>query len=250
MFSATPSKADIKLIRSLSQKKFRESTGLFVVEGEKMVEEALHRSSLEAVAVYRSSEIGEEAMSRMTQLSSPSPALAILRMPEALRDGQMVSLDFNGFSLALDSVRDPGNLGTIIRIAEWFGVSHIFASEDTVDVFNPKTVQASMGSVLRKRVHYTDLRILLPKLTEAGVAVYGTTLENGENIYTKPLHRERSIVVMGSENNGISKDLLQSIPERLYIPPFIARQGVSIPESLNVGVATSIVCYEFRRPAL
>lgn len=248
MLSDHPSKADIKLIRSLGLKKNRDRYGLFVVEGEKMVDEAIRRSSLKVEAIYRTSDIGEEAMSRMTSLASPSPALAVVRMPETSEKNLLEVFNLTGFSLALDSIRDPGNMGTILRIADWFGIDHILASEDCVDVFNPKTVQASMGAVLRKKVHYTDLKDCICSLMEKGVKVYATTLEGGESIHEKKLRKQGSVVVMGSENNGISKELLDIIPERIFIPPYTSGSDGIISESLNVGVATSIICYEFRKP--
>lgn len=243
-----PSKADIKTIRSLAQKKYRDHYGLFVVEGEKMVDEAVNRSNLEVIAVYRTSKIGEDTMSRISMLSSPSPALAVIRIPDNVKKNFIEEFNGSGFSLALDSIRDPGNMGTILRIADWFGIDTILASEDCVDVFNPKTVQASMGAVLRKKVHYTDLKNSIRALVAKGVRVYATALEGGQDIYRTELQREGAMVVMGSENNGISEELLEIIPERLFIPPFLPEGSGLTSESLNVGVATSIVCYEFRRP--
>ncbi len=258
-----PSKADIKLIRSLSQKKFREEHGLFVVEGVKMVEEAMQQDRFEVAAVYYTEVIGQEAMSRMTLLSSPSPALAVLRkkdcnefdinsdlqcFPDKYSDSSInTSVDSRILMLALDSVRDPGNMGTIMRIADWFGVQHIFASPDCVDIYNPKTVQASMGAIFRKPVHFMDLQQTVRELTAAGVAVYATTLEGGRNIYTEKLSRDSSLIIMGSENNGVSPKLLSLVPDRLFIPPYPANSLGSTSESLNVAIATSIICYEFRK---
>ena len=138
------SNAEIKRIRSLAQKKFRDVSGAFIVEGEKMVSEAL-ASGFEVEEVYRKDEIGEEAMSRISLLSSPSPVLAIVRKPSDTDSGLSGLGLSSGLYLALDSIRDPGNLGTILRAADWFGVDAVFASADTVDVFNPKVVQSTMG---------------------------------------------------------------------------------------------------------
>ena len=140
---------EIKKVRSLSEKKFRDRLGLFCVEGEKMVEESL-RSGFEVETVYRKDEIGEEAMSRISALSSPSPVLAVVRKPLdiSIKDNALLSscLGKSGLYLALDTIRDPGNLGTILRVADWFGIDAVFAAPDTVDVFNPKVVQATMGA--------------------------------------------------------------------------------------------------------
>ena len=146
----TISANEIKRIRSLSQKKYRDRLGMFTVEGEKLVSEAL-ASSFDVLEVYRRDEIGEEAMSRISMLSSPSPVLAVVRKPDVFKADSGIGPDktSKGLFLGLDSLRDPGNLGTVIRIADWFGLDGIIATEDTVDVFNPKTVQATMGAVFR-----------------------------------------------------------------------------------------------------
>ena len=162
---ATLSANKIKFIRSLAQKKFRDETGLFIVEGEKMVEEAL-ASGLKVENVYRADEIGNEAMSRISALSSPSPVLAVVRKHSDIYADDLTSIEKmiskGGLYLALDTIRDPGNLGTILRIADWFGIDAVFAPRDTVDVFNPKVVQATMGAVFRVKMHYVDL----PKLSK------------------------------------------------------------------------------------
>jgi len=236
------SRNEEKLIRSLSRKKEREQTGLFIVEGEKMVAEAL-ASSLEVVKVFRTSEIGEDAMKRISLLSTPSPALAIVRRPapHILPSGG----DMNShLAVALDSVRDPGNLGTIIRMCDWFGIGDIYASPDTVDAYNPKTVQASMGAIFRRRVTYTDLGGVVDRYLSEGHPVYGTFLD-GTDIHTMELERTDALIVMGSESFGISDALSRKITRRLLIPPF--PEGSQTSESLNVAIATAILCYEFRR---
>ena len=231
------SKNDIKEIRALGQKKFREERGLFVVEGEKLVEEAL-RSGFAVEAVYRTEDIGEEAMARISQLTHPSPALAVVRRPAP----SAPSIAPDELVLALDGVRDPGNLGTILRIADWFGIRQVLASRDTVECFNPKVVQATMGAIFRVRVHYCDLGSFIPGLP-AQLPVYGTFLE-GDSIYRTPLTRG-GILVMGSEADGISPAVAALVSRKLFIPPYPA--GGRTSESLNVAVATAICCSEFRR---
>ena len=228
------SKNEIKEIRALGQKKFREERGLFVVEGEKLVEEAL-RSGFDVVAHYRVEDIGEETMGRISQLTHPSPALAVVRRPAPVEP----ILAPDELVLALDGVRDPGNLGTILRIADWFGIRQILASPDTVECYNPKVVQATMGAIFRVRVHYCDLPAAIPM----GMPVYGTFLE-GDDIYQAPLTRG-GILVMGSEADGISPEVAALVDRKLFIPPFPADAHTS--ESLNVAVATAICCSEFRR---
>lgn len=235
--------AEIKFIKSLSQKKFRDSEGLFVVEGEKMVQEAL-KSGFEVERVYRKEEIGEAAMERISALSSPSPALALVRKPADLSSAKLPS---KGLILALDGIRDPGNLGTILRIADWFGIDAVYASEDTVDVFNPKVVQATMGAIFRVKFHYADIPALCSSALKAGGRVYGTFLD-GENMYGKELSNGTeapSVIVIGNEANGISANTAACVTDRLFIPPFPADDPGS--ESLNAAVATAITVAEFRR---
>ena len=243
---------EIKYLRSLAQKKFRDGHGVFVVEGEKMVAEAL-KSGFEVVKVYRETEIGAEAMARISSLSSPSPVLAVVRKPENVRIGDAASLaeafGREGLFLALDSIRDPGNLGTIIRIADWFGIDGIFATEDTVDLFNPKVIQATMGAIFRVKFHYCDLLALADAAEAAGGRMYGTFLD-GENIYGKEFQTgacSPSVIVIGNESNGISERLGARITERLFIPSWPA--GAQTSESLNAAVATAITVAEFRRRA-
>ena len=157
---ASISNNEIKKVKSLQQKKFRDETGLFIVEGEKMVEEAL-RSPFKVENIYKKDEIGDDAMKRITALASPSPVLAVVRKPSDIYVDEAEDLSglfaSGGLFLALDTIRDPGNLGTILRIADWFGVDAVLAAKDTVDVFNPKVVQATMGAVFRVKMHYVDL---------------------------------------------------------------------------------------------
>lgn len=230
------SKSEIKDIRSLSQKKFRDERKLFIVEGEKLVAEAV-TSDFEVVRIIRTEDIGYEAMSRISLLSSPSPVLAIVRMPSF---GAGCCIDPESLTLALDGLRDPGNVGTIIRLADWFGIRHIIASRDTVDIFNPKVVQATMGALFRVDFSYCDLPEVL-----SGVScpVFGTYLE-GDNIYEAELP-DKGIIVMGSESDGISPEVGECVTVKLTIPHF--SKGKNVCESLNVAMATAVVCSEFRR---
>ena len=236
----------IKFVRSLAQKKFRDEHSLFVAEGEKIVAEA-QASGYKIEKIYRIEEIGAEAMARISNLSSPSPVLAVIRKPEFSAEDIISALkpESKGLYLALDGVKDPGNLGTIIRIADWFGVEAIFASPGTVEVFNPKVVQATMGAIFRKKVIYTDLAELCTSFKSHGLPVYGTLLD-GKNIYEAlPADRKHGLVVMGSESFGISEQLRPHIDSKLFIPPYPADAVTS--ESLNVAIATAIICAEFRR---
>lgn len=233
-----PSNAEIKLVRSLSTKKFRDREGLFVVEGEKMVAEAID-SGFEPVRIWRRDDIGEEAMGRLSSMSSPSPILAVLKLPRHERPSQLPS---HGLFLALDGVRDPGNLGTILRIADWFGVDGVFASEDTVDAFNPKTVQSSMGAVFRQNVTYCDIPQLCNDFKSAGVSICATLLD-GDDIYGSTLPSD-ALILMGNESVGLSSQVRGLADVRLRIPSFAKGRG---SESLNVAVATAVCLSEFRR---
>jgi len=229
--------SEIKYIKSLSQKKFRDEYGVFAVEGEKLVQEAL-KSGFEVEKVFRKEEIGEAAMARISALSSPSPVLALVRIPESRMEAPR-----DGLYLALDGIRDPGNLGTILRVADWFGIDAVYASEDTVELYNPKVVQATMGAVFRVKFYVCDIPSLCSSYPGP---VYGTFLD-GENMYGKELS-SKGIIVIGNEANGISAATAACVSERLYIPPFPADDPGS--ESLNAAVATAITVAEFRRRAL
>lgn len=244
---------EIKRIKALQQKKFRDESGLFVVEGEKMVEEALH-SRFKVEKVCRRDEIGEEAMKRISALSSPSPVLAVVQKPDDVYVGDAselaVMLSKGGLYLGLDTIRDPGNLGTILRIADWFGIDAVFAARDTVDVFNPKVVQATMGAVFRVRMHYVDLPEVSRMVLELGGKVYGTFLD-GRNMYSRELSdgiQTPAMVVIGNESEGISAEMSSLVSDRLYIPPYPADSPGS--ESLNAAIATAITVAEFRRRIL
>ena len=239
-----PSKADIRLIRSLGQKKFRQEHGLFVVEGEKMVGEALTQKRFPVEAVYRLPDVGEEVMGRMSHLSSPSPALAVLRIPSDGIPNHTSALP-SGLCLGLDSVRDPGNVGTILRLADWFGIGTVYLSPDCVDLYNPKTVQATMGSIFRQRAVTCDLNALVRGCTAAGIPVYATALD-GEDIRSAALDTTRALILMGSERDGLSPALMTAATRRLHIPSFASNPD-GAAESLNVAIATAVTCYEFRR---
>lgn len=247
---ASLSNNEIKKIKSLSHKKFRDLYGLFVVEGEKMVSEA-EASSFRIENIYKREDIGADAMSRISSLSSPSPVLAVVRKPEDIYVEDASSLEpvlsSKGLYLALDSIRDPGNLGTILRIADWFGIDAVFAAPDTVDVFNPKVVQATMGAVFRVKMHYVGLPSLSRLVLAAGGHVYGTFLD-GSNIYERPLENGMSapsVIVIGNESEGISAEMASLVSDRLYIPPYPSDDSGS--ESLNAAIATAITVSEFRR---
>ena len=243
------SHARIKLIRSLAHKKFRDETGLFVVEGEKMVEEAL-ASSFEVEAVYRTETVGAAAMARISLQSSPSPALALVHKPSGLTlSGEVPAeaIPAQGLFLALDAIKDPGNLGTILRIADWFGLDGVFASPDTVDLFNPKVVQSTMGAVFRVPFHYGDIPFLCRRFRAAGGHACGTFLD-GEDLYAAALPSGREapvVIVIGNESAGISPSVAAAVDARLFIPPCPVDARGS--ESLNAAVATAVVVAEFRR---
>ncbi|HOI26823.1 MAG: RNA methyltransferase [Paludibacteraceae bacterium] len=246
------SKNKIKQIQSLSKKKERDEASLFVAEGNKIVSDLLPLfacQTLVATDEFLSEHPGCNAeevivatceeIKKASLLCSPQSAIALFHQPKYVPDWNFIS---NNLSLMLDTVQDPGNLGTIIRIADWFGIRDILCSNETVDVYNPKVVQATMGAVGRVRVHYGNLCSFIDTLGNK-VPVFGTFL-NGENIYEKNLPKN-GIVVMGNEGNGITPEVEKKITERLFIPSF--QTGNSRSESLNVAVATAITCSEFRR---
>ncbi|MBE6237958.1 MAG: RNA methyltransferase [Bacteroidales bacterium] len=241
---------DIKRIKSLQQKKFRDQSGLFIVEGEKMVQEALESGFKVEKAYYRS-DIGEECMKRISALTNPSPALAVVHKPEdsCIEDTSLLedTIREGGLFLALDTIRDPGNLGTILRIADWFGIKAVFAAKDTVDVFNPKVVQATMGAIFRVKMHYVDLIEVSGLVLGNGGKVYGTFLD-GTDMYGKELKTGKDspvMIVIGNESDGISAEMEKQVSDKLYIPPY--PQNASGSESLNAAIATAITVAEFRR---
>ncbi len=255
------SKSQIKLVRSLEQKKHRLSEGLFVAEGPKVVGDLLachFRLHLAfatedyTVTAFTGQEVAETVADRLVTVSSeelcrlsflqhPQQVLAVFELPDTDEcpesEGRCGKASL---SLALDGVQDPGNLGTIIRVADWYGIDTIYCSRDTADAWSPKVVQATMGSIARVHICYCDL---VPLLRNASVPVYGTVLD-GDNIYDQQLTQE-GVIVMGNEGNGISAPIRSLLSRRLLIPQM--RPGA---ESLNVAIATAIVCSEFRRRVL
>ena len=245
------SKNKIKYIRSLELKKNRNKEGKFVAEGFKVVDDLLALQPADLIVATQEwlhgkhladqtevIEVTEEELKTVSFLQHPQQVLAVF--------GQATSGDYsintNELSLALDGVQDPGNLGTIIRIADWFGITHIYCSQDTADVYNPKVVQATMGSIARVKVEYGNLLGLVESLP-ADVPVYGTLLD-GDNIYQQQLEN-RGLIVMGNEGKGISPALAKKVNHRLLIPNF--PEGRATADSLNVAIATAITCSEFRR---
>lgn len=238
------SKNQIKTITGLQQKKYRKQHKLFFAEGIKVVQELLN-SNFELHQLFTTQEIftgldntrieliTDAELKKISTLATPNVCLALFVMPEEK------PVPDSGLIVALDDVRDPGNLGTIIRLCDWFGVSHLVCSEQCVDVFNPKVVQATMGSITRVNVVYTDLEAYLDKTS---LPVFGTFMD-GENIYSESLP-ENGIIVMGNEANGISKAIENKVGHKIAIPRFGNLQQT---ESLNVATAASIILSEFRR---
>ena len=188
-------------------------------------------------------EATEEELRRASSQKSPQGVLAVLRKPADTPDPDTPARDL---CLALDDVQDPGNLGTIVRVADWFGLRDVFCSRHSADVYGAKTVQATMGALARVRVHYVDLPALLARCREAGLPVYGTFMD-GDSLYAAGGLEARGVIVMGNEGNGISPEVGRLVSHRLLIPSY--PPGAPTCESLNVGVAAAIVCAEFRRRA-
>ena len=245
------SKNKIKYIHSLELKKNRKKEGVFVAEGHKLVGDLLphfHCRLILATNTWLKEhhdiqadeiiEITSEELVKASLLKTPQEVLAIFEQPQYDYTTDVIK---NSLCLALDDIQDPGNLGTIIRLADWFGIEHIFCSQGTVDVYNSKVIQATMGALARVKVHYCNLPELISSLKD--VPVYGTFLD-GENIYDKPLS-ENGLIIMGNEGNGVSKEVSQLINNKLYIPNYPS--GRTTSESLNVAIATAVVCAEFRR---
>ena len=245
------SKNKIKYIRSLELKKNRKEEQTFVAEGHKLVGDLLGHFPCRLLIATHSwmeknprvdaleiIEVTQEELTRASLQKTPQEVLAVFEQPVYDMNPEVVS---HSLCLALDDIQDPGNLGTIIRLADWFGIEHIFCSQGTVDVYNPKTIQATMGALARVKLHYCHLPSFISSLKD--VPVYGTFLD-GENMYGKPLS-EHGLIVMGNEGNGIGDEVSRLVNERLYIPNYPPQRETS--ESLNVAVATAIICAEFRR---
>lgn len=250
------SKKRMKIVRQLESKKHRLETGLFVAEGPKVVGDLLAYSPavmLVCTQTWASSHgnvpaeemlvVSEDELRQMSFLQHPQQVLATFRIPEhEVNLEQSIARAANRLCLALDGVQDPGNVGTIIRIADWFGIDTVFCSPDTADAYSPKVVQATMGSIARVTVIPTDLALLIDHLAE-GTPVYGTLLD-GVNIYESPLSQQ-GLLVMGNEGNGLSDAIRSRLTHRLFIPPYPSGQDTA--ESLNVAIATAVCCAEFRR---
>ena len=251
------SKNKQKLIRSLDRKKNRDAEGLFLAEGPKLVTEllahfrcrllvgepaVLSKVPFEANAVAERVEVTAEELARVSLQRAPQGVLAVFEKPQPVAAQSLLPVAGRSLCLALDGVQDPGNVGTIVRIADWWGIEHVICSHDTADVFAPKTVQSTMGALGRVGVHYTDLPAWLDALP-AGTPVYGTVLD-GDNRYDSAL-TPHGIIVMGNEGNGLSSAVRERVSHRLLIPSFPPDRPTS--ESLNVAVATAVTCAEFRR---
>jgi len=240
------SKNTIKFIKSLDQKKYRKQSGLFVAEGPKVVGDLL-QFGYSPTAIYATEDymnpsvsdiqtISVDELHRISFLQHPQQVLALFSIPT---QNDSFVIPSHGLYLALDGVQDPGNLGTIIRLCDWFGIKTIYCSTDTADAWNPKVIQATMGSIARVNIIYIDLKELMERTT---IPVYGTFLD-GQNIYNQTLS-EDAIIVMGNEGKGISINLRPYINRKLYIPSYSQSETA---ESLNVAIATAITCAEFRR---
>ena len=235
------SKAQIKFIRSLQQKKYRDESGMFVAEGSKCIEE-LSRS-FELVLRVSSANATATEIAQMSGLRTPQGEIAVFKK-RAAEERHNAPQD-NRLVLALDDIQDPGNLGTIIRTCDWYGIEDIYCSLHTADCYNPKVVQATMGAILRVRIHYVDdLAKVLEEAKTMDMNIYGTLLD-GKNIYNDDSLSQSGIIVMGNEGRGVSEECRNTLTHKLLIPPYPADCPTS--ESLNVAMATGIILSEFRR---
>jgi RNA methyltransferase, TrmH family len=238
------SKNQIKTISSLHQKKYRKINELFIAEGQKTISELIEAGFVlenlfvtEQLRLHETEiTISETDLKKISALKTPNNCLAVFKNKPTLK------IIEKGLILVLDNLQDPGNLGTIIRLADWFGVAQIICSEETVDLYNPKVVQATMGSLARTEIIYTDI---LAFLKQTKMPIYGTFMD-GENIYKNTLPTE-AIIVMGNEGNGISKPIEALITQKIAIPRFGTIQKT---ESLNVSTATAIILSEFCRTTI
>jgi len=252
------SKNRIKNIRSLALKKNRDALGFFVAEGPKVVEdlfstftciylaalpEWLQQATIPAHQHPEIDEISAQELQKISFLQHPQDVLAVFRKPETQEPATETLT--HKLALALDDIQNPGNLGTIIRLADWFGITDIFCSLLTADAYGNKVIQATMGALSRVKLHYLDLQTYIETLPKE-IPIYGTFL-NGQNIYREHL-KPYGLIVMGNEGNGISSEIERLVTKRLYIPNF--PEGRPTSESLNVAVATAITCAEFRRQNL
>jgi len=250
IFEPMLSKSQIKKLRSLQRKKERKSLGLYIVEGRKIVEEVLQMNPSwfevfatsnwfdqhkQLAGLENSFLITEKELSQVSTLKTPNEVLLVLKQPSEIDFSEVKSAQL---VLALDGVKDPGNMGTIIRLADWFGVQHILCTSDSVDQYNPKTVQSAMGSINRVQLHYGDLKQMLSVLESH--TVYACDLD-GDSIYTTSFEKQ-SILLMGSESHGISDEILNLVSNKITIPTF-SKSGI---DSLNVATATAIVLSVFK----
>ena len=238
------SKAKIKWVRSLQQKKNRDAEGVFVAEGRKCVEEL--RGAFELVLLVTPDNANEVEITQMSNLRTPQGVIGVFRKRGEETRGERQETRGEKLVVALDGVQDPGNLGTIIRTCDWFGVHDIYSSMDTADCYSPKVVQATMGALARVRVHYVDLASWIEEISKANIPIYGTLLE-GENIYKEGAigNKSKGVIIMGNEGNGISPEIREMITHPIRIPSY--PEDAETSESLNVGIATAIVLAEFRR---
>jgi TrmH family RNA methyltransferase len=249
------SKSQQKFVTSLAVKKIRSQEGSFIAEGVKIVDELL-RSAINVKQVYalrdwidtqelvvknsyQMIEVTESELQRISQLSTPNQVLAVAEIPVYELKPEELS---DTLTLVLDDLRDPGNLGTIIRIADWFGIRDIVCSQTSADAWNPKVVQASMGSIARVKVHYTDIAQFISSM---GLPVYGAVLE-GEDLYTMDL-QQKGLIVVGNESKGISAPVLAHVTAKITIPNYSSSNPSGEAESLNAAIATAVICAEFRR---
>ncbi len=250
------SKNTIKLIHSLSQKKYREKEELFLVEGDKNVLDVLRSpigvpqlfatqaflfaNTKEAANAVEVNEVGFTDIKKASLQKSPQNSIALCKLPA---QGKIPGRIEGKLSLYLDGIQDPGNMGTIIRIGDWFGIEYIFCSHDTVDIYNPKVVQSSMGSICRTNVIYTGIENILGPAKISHAQITGAFLE-GENIF-HGTHAQKTVLVVGNEGNGIRKGTASNIEKKIMIPDFSDKRHKA--ESLNVAVATGIICAELSR---
>lgn len=250
------SKSRIKLVNSLEQKKFRKREGLFVAEGPKLVNDLLSilpcqwmahtqqyaKPSSICFPIEHEEICTPDELQKLSFLTTPQQVIALFSLPQHKFNPQLPAQEL---CLALDGVQDPGNLGTIVRLADWFGIRHIFCSPTTADIYSPKAIQATMGAIARVNLYYTDL-VELIKQQESNTPIYGTLLD-GNNVYQEDL-QQKGLLIMGNEGNGLSQEVRALLTHKLFIPSFPPDSPTS--ESLNVGVATAILCAEFRRKTL
>lgn len=247
------SKAKLKQIRSLEIKKYRNELKRFVAEGNKLVADMLPAFECELliakpcwmatqgnIPAHELLEADDTDLHKASFLKTPQDVLAVFKTPNwPLQEANPSS----SLVLVLDGIQDPGNLGTIVRLADWFGIEHLVCSLDTADVFSPKAIQATMGSLAHVKVHYTQLETYLQKQKEKAIPIFGTFLD-GTDLYDQPL-ASNGLIVMGNEGNGIRPETARFINQKLYIPNFPKERETT--ESLNVAIATAVICAEFRR---